>query len=96
MAKRSKTVTVKQTITVLKVPETKKPSVPDVFVVHVNGGEKLVFSSYGPAFKKWKELSGRKLVSVALWRGPRWMRLYATPQYPEMLMEPYVNLWEKV
>lgn len=93
---RQKSVAVKQTITVLKVPETKTKGVPDVFVVHVNGGDKLVFSSYGPAFKKFKEESGRKLVSVALWRGPKWTRLYATPHYPDALREPYVNLWMKV
>lgn len=70
--------------------------VNDIYVVHViPSQEKIVFSSHGPALKRFKLESTRKFGSVALWHGPKWTRLYATPYYPEMLTEPYLKEWAR-
>lgn len=61
------------------------------FVVHtIPEQRKVVFTSFAPAFKLFKLESRKRFGSVALWRGPSWVRLYATPYYPEMLSQPYL------
>lgn len=64
----------------------------EMYVVHSTPDQrKVVFSSYGPAFKCFKETMKKKLVSVALWhKKGRWTKLQATPYYPESLTEPYL------
>lgn len=71
---------------------------PEIYVVHVTPSqEKLVFTSYGPALKVFKERSKKTTGSVALWhRKNGWTKLYATPYYPEMLTEPYLYELYKV
>jgi hypothetical protein len=64
----------------------------DVFVVHTLPDRKRqTFKEYRPAFKEFARVSKTNKGSVALYRGPNWIRLYASPMYPEALSEPYMN-----
>ena len=78
--------------TELTIPETKTKAVPDVFVVHsLPDQKKQVFHDFKSAFKVWKSVCKAKRGAGALWRGPRWTKLYETPYYPEALSQPYLG-----
>jgi hypothetical protein len=92
MNKRGMTRLTTKPSTTLTVPTTKTKPVPDVYVVHVIPEQrKEVFTDHKSAFKAWKAVSGRPLGSAALWHGPKWVRVTATPQYPEKLSQPYIK-----
>jgi len=79
--------------TTLTIPETKVKVVPEVFVVHVTPSqEKLLFRDFKAAYKVWKERSRKRMCDAALWRGPKWSKLYETAYYPEKLSQPYLPM----
>jgi hypothetical protein len=79
--------------TTLTVPETKVKVMPEVFVVHVTSSqEKLMFKDFKAAFKVWKEKGRKRMCDAALWRGPKWSKLYETSYYPEKLSQPYLPM----